>query len=535
MGFEQNDPTRPLPLADLPGADSEAMRLISSAFDGTATRTDLDALERLLEDPAMLRVYMAMAEQHAGLAWRARWRAGPDADFLRGFIAPAVPGDPVPGDSASGSPSRGRRAARVAVALATATLALLGAFVAWRAGDGARGRNAAARIATVTALDNAQWDGPRQFAVGDPLASGPVRLLDGRAQLRFDSGATVTLNGKTELEIVNGRRVFLRSGRITPFVPPTAHGFTVVSPGGEVVDLGTEFAVGVDEAGRTNVYVIDGKVDVASGHASSRQPLRMTQGFGARLLAPSIDVPDLTQSPIVIDHFDIDRSKARPATAGESLLRWTDLTQGWPARVDEGRLVIPFADDPAWSEPAVQIRLDNDFSRLVGRRSTIAYKVTFPPGGTAGVKRWLALVFDGGAEGSEPEEMPLAQSDEAVVAVMASPVWQAGVRLRGQRLPCGPIFRRDEDATGPYQFVVSIDDSPEGRIENGGTRVDVMVNGVEFATNKIIELGDHPRLAFNTYLPRGKGWQGDAVAIVDDFSVSIEVDRPADAAAGGRP
>lgn len=115
---------------------------------------------------------------------------------------------------------------------------------------------------------------------GESLPNGPLRLFPGSAQIAFDSGAVVALTVPAEVEILGRNRLFVRSGRIPPFVPPTAKGFTVGSPSGEVVDLGTEFTVNVDARNRTAIYVVDGQLDVAAGNASRSGPLRMTQGFG---------------------------------------------------------------------------------------------------------------------------------------------------------------------------------------------------------------------------------------------------------------
>lgn len=502
-------------------------QLVDRYLAGELTDDDRDELCRLLLASAEARKsFWQIAGTHAALReWgKAHW----------GRVAAERNADPSGGRSrvskafhVAGDLFRRRK---VATALLTAAAA---AFITvwpmpWTANRPRTDRQTTG-VAQVTAMDDAVWEGSLQFSEGDWVGSGPLRLLQGCAQLKFASGATVALNGPTDLEVVNGKRIFLRNGRITPFVPSKAKGFTVVSPSGEVVDFGTEFAVGVDASGLTSVYVIDGEVDVATGHSRRQAPLRMTQGFGANLLAPSAPQPDLTQAPIVIDHFDADRSSA---TAGGRFLRWTDLTAGHPARVDDGGLVIPFADDPSWPEPTVCIRLDNDFTPLVGRRATITYKVTLPPGGTIGVKRWLGLVFDGRPQPDGAGDLPLAWSEDAAAAVMASPVWQAGVRVGGQRLPSRPVFRRDEDASGPYQFVVSLDDSPAGRREHGGTRLDVMVNGIEITTNKIFELGKRPRIGFATYVPRDKGWKGEAMAVVDDFSISVEPERQAERDAG---
>jgi hypothetical protein len=410
-------------------------------------------------------------------------------------------------------------AAAVAVGLGLLALTVAGV------GGLNRGQNVADRsllatraVARVTALEDTVWAGERQFREGDPVGSGPLRLASGVAQLTFASGARVALNGAVEVELVNAERVFLRSGRITPFVPPEATGFTVVSPSGEVVDLGTEFSVGVDASGLTDVYVIDGKVDVAGGHARTQPPVRMTQGYGARLVSPAAIAPDLTQRPLVIDHFD------RPDAAA---LRWINLTPALPAVVRGGSLVVPIQEHGDGVDPAVRILLDHDFTPLVGARSVISFKATLPNIGTAGVGRWVALVVDGGAGPDDPPGLPLAARPEAAAAVMVSPRWHSNVRIMGRPLPKGRIFARTEEAVGPYQVVVRIDDTPENRRSAGGATVDVMVNGVEIATAERIDLGASPRLGFQTFFRDGEGQGGPGdtgagLALIDDFSVSVE-------------
>jgi hypothetical protein len=152
---------------------------------------------------------------------------------------------------------------------------------------------------------------------------------------------------------------------------------------------------------------------------------------------------------------------------------------------------------------------------------------TLPNVGTAGVGRWVALVVDGNASPSGPPALPLASRQEAAAAVMVSPRWHSNVRILGQPLPKGRIFARTEDAVGPYQVVIRIDDTPENRRVAGGTTLDVMVNGVEIATAERIDLGSSPRLGFQTFYKAGEGLRsrgggGVGLALIDDFSVSVE-------------
>ena len=61
-------------------------------------------------------------------------------------------------------------------------------------------------------------------------------------------------------------------------VPPAARGFTVVAPGVDYVDLGTEFGIAVDEAtGASELHVFDGQVN-ATNPSSQKLLSSVTEG-----------------------------------------------------------------------------------------------------------------------------------------------------------------------------------------------------------------------------------------------------------------
>ena len=68
------------------------------------------------------------------------------------------------------------------------------------------------------------------------------------------------LQGPAELVLVSGSEARLVHGTLTARVPTPARGFTILSPRGKVVDLGTEFGLSVDDEGDTTVRVFDGQV-----------------------------------------------------------------------------------------------------------------------------------------------------------------------------------------------------------------------------------------------------------------------------------
>ena len=478
---------------------AEVLRLASALVDGVLSAEGQADLERrLLADSAARDAFRGFMRAESILAWE-----------LAGGDTLAVKDQPEP-----------VRASRLALpmtmpmAVAAGLLAALVivALPTWLLSQREPSRQvirvvmpAGEQVATLTDDDHARWEGEPFDGEGNHVASGPLRLAEGAAQMTFASGAIVALHAPVEIEILSADRVFLRSGRITPYVPASAHGFTVVSPSGEIIDLGTEFTVGVDAAGRTDVFVIDGEVDVSGGHAANRDDmLRMTQGFGSRLVAADPQ-PVSTSEPVVVDHFDGDHP---------GLLRWTDHDKAYASVVREGGLWIPIAAPPGRKGPVVRSVLDHDWTALAGRRSTISFKVTLPEEQT-----WLALVVDDGA--GDP---PPAFDPHASCAVLISPEWQVGFRVDGEPADQGYVFARGEPAMGPFQVVVTIDDTPESHAQRGGAVCTVMVNGKEIASARRFVLPPRPRLHVQTYAVEPcKG--ANAFAVVDDFSVSVSTDR----------
>jgi hypothetical protein len=482
-------------------------RLASALVDGTCTTAEQTELESLLLGHAEARdAFRKCMQTESVLAWKFSV-PGRDVSRVQDHGA-----DHGRSGGPAGRPLRWVGVAATALVAIAATAAAVAVFVLRPVPRAAVPEAAApAIVAKVIAAADAIWADGLRVAVGDGFPTGPIRLVSGQAQITFASGAIVTLHAPAELEVISAERVFLRHGRITPFVPPEAHGFTVVSPSGEVVDLGTEFTVGVDAAGRTEVFVIDGEVDVATGHGRPPDdpPLRMTQGFGSRLAMSDTD-PVTTQRPLMIDHFD---------GSGEVLQR-VEYEDAFPSRLHDGGLWLPIAARPGRDRPVTQTVLDHDFGPLAGRKSTISFKVTLPAEGMTTANRFLALVIDAGA--GRP---PMAWDPQAALGVLLSPEWHVGVRVAGEPVCQAYVFSRGEDAVGPYQVVVSLDDTPATHAAHGAATFSVMVNGNELIRNWPFQLAARPRLGLQTFVKPHSG--SDGFAIVDDFSVSVAAEPPA--------
>lgn len=465
--------------SDPTACDPDAIhRQLSALVDGELSAAELAELEaHLLASPAARAEYREFMCVEALLAWSSTTHVT------------SIAVDP--------EPAQPWHQPRAALWLGLLTAAALTAGLAVFAWMPTVVRPPAAVL--LSAADAAVWHGGRDLAIGQPVGDGPLRLERGSAQLTFPSGAIVAVRAGAEVEVLGRNRLFLRSGQVTPFVPPEAKGFTVVSPGGEIVDYGTEFSVTVGGRGETEVFVIDGEVGVKSGHAGRDQEVRLTQGFGTQM-SPADSDPVVTQEPLLVDHFD---------AAGGPLVR-RDVDPGQESRVSGGVLRIPIDR----SSQKARVVLDHDFTPLVGRRSVISFRALLPGNGKVALGRWLALVIDSG-DGPPP----MAFEPRAAAAVLMSPMWQGGLRIDGVVVESKEIFPRYRGIEGPYQVVLTIDDTPQARATHGSAVITLMINGLEFVAKRPFQLGERPRLVLQTNVTKQTGADGEAV--IDDLSVSV--------------
>ena len=167
------------------------------------------------------------------------------------------------------------------VAALAACVALAGVWLAGRFAAETWSEPTTAAVAVLTHGVQMDWDRPG-IEAGAPLVPGPLRLRSGMAQIEFFTGARIRIEGPAELELISSGAAAFRRGKLSAEVPPHAVGFTIRTPQGEVVDLGTEFALQVDETS-SEVHVFKGEVEVHP-QAAAMRALREGQAvaFGAR-------------------------------------------------------------------------------------------------------------------------------------------------------------------------------------------------------------------------------------------------------------
>lgn len=133
-------------------------------------------------------------------------------------------------------------------------------------------------VATLIEARDCKWAGSDlPTAEGARLGVGTLALVEGMATLQFESGATVTLEAPSTLEVLSKMRCRLVEGSLVADVPEPAHGFTVDTDSIEVIDHGTRFGVTANTFGNSQVLVFEGEVEV---NRSGQESKRLTTGHG---------------------------------------------------------------------------------------------------------------------------------------------------------------------------------------------------------------------------------------------------------------
>ncbi len=220
-------------------------------------------------------------------------------------------------------------------------------------------------VAVLLEANGCKWAGSElPTAQGARLGPGTLALAEGMATLRFDNGATLTMEAPTTLEILDHNRCRLAEGSLVADVPESAHGFTVDTPEMKVVDLGTRFGVTTSGVGNSHVLVFEGEVEVAT-RDQSEEPRRLTTGHTLHL----------GQLPAPPSDQEIHRLAAVPTAADGWIHLSTAYGQGKDAYVRRGD-----SHGPTGSHPLLMVK-HTDLAPKNERRAFLTFDLSGLPEG----------------------------------------------------------------------------------------------------------------------------------------------------------
>jgi hypothetical protein len=134
-------------------------------------------------------------------------------------------------------------------------------------------------VARLTGSKECQWIETGTIPLSSRLRKGQhVELVKGFAEITFDSGALVMLQGPASFDLNSAWAATLNRGRLKASVPPEAVGFSISNSTVEVVDLGTEFTMFTDSGGKaTDVLVLKGEVEAAPRVTGDPQRIKLKE------------------------------------------------------------------------------------------------------------------------------------------------------------------------------------------------------------------------------------------------------------------
>ena len=251
---------------------------IDRSLDGQLAQEEWDALQKaILEDEDLRRLYVEKRWLHARLI--------ADGELLPSLVQTSMPA----GDGNS------FRSSRPFLWLNAAAILLLLSLVAallFRSGEEA--------VATIVEAEGCRWEGSDlPTREGARLGTGTLALAEGMATIRFESGATVTMEAPTTLEVHSAMRCQLVEGSVVADVPESAHGFVIDTEKMKVVDLGTRFGLTANELGGSHVFVFEGEVEVQRDDEEEAQRLLTGKSMhhGTESPEPDAEVARVSAQP----------------------------------------------------------------------------------------------------------------------------------------------------------------------------------------------------------------------------------------------
>lgn len=204
-------------------------------------------------------------------------------------------------------------------------------------------------LAVLSHAVDVEWsEGSDRPSVGSPVPLGNLSIESGVLQLEFYCGAVAVLEGPASFDLLATDLGHLHSGKIRARVPPQAKGFTIVTPAGEVVDLGTEFALAIGRDQPTELHVLDGEVRFHSAHAQeSDQPRHVLGGQGLRFGTAIADTAEISASGEgFVGPTELEAYSREQATS-----RYRDWQQHRQRLLQDPSLVAYYAHspEPRWS------------------------------------------------------------------------------------------------------------------------------------------------------------------------------------------
>ncbi|QDT37552.1 FecR domain-containing protein [Stratiformator vulcanicus] len=356
--------------AEYDSAQNELLMLANSACSGQMSQEGAARLEELLTDNLSLQQrYVEFLDIHSQL------RALAHADHVADQISSALQ-QPARIRKPRLRRSRTWYIAIASVAVPVAILITTACFMVSQIDH---------RAIVLDRSREVEW-GSASVSTGERINPGrEFEIVKGFVELEFHRGTRAILRGPGRYRMEGARELSILSGSALCRVPAPAVGFTVRTPDGRIVDLGTEFLTEVHPDAGTTLLVRAGKAEIGFNSPGGTEGWSMLvqEGESARCVIAEKTVSAVPYSTDRF-HWYAERTRAVKATTGA--VRFVETPTGNPY---DGRFTS--GDEAVVIPERLGVTLEDDLLISTSNGETVipagtkvdSYLVTCHPGETA--------------------------------------------------------------------------------------------------------------------------------------------------------
>ncbi len=137
-----------------------------------------------------------------------------------------------------------------------------------------------ATIATIT--DTNEVADANGMQIGQLLKQGEINIPENaEIGIAMRGGARLEINGPAKLRIDSPEKIYLYNGRVKTYAPEYAHGFSIDTNEGKVIDLGTKFVTSTGGDQGTEIHVMEGLVKASAINKEDQTYMIGNQQAGA--------------------------------------------------------------------------------------------------------------------------------------------------------------------------------------------------------------------------------------------------------------
>ncbi|CAN5901432.1 hypothetical protein BH11VER1_BH11VER1_11600 [soil metagenome] len=140
-------------------------------------------------------------------------------------------------------------------------------------------------VASVSGTKDCEWSGDGMFVGASLQAGQKLELKKGYAEITFDSGARLTMEGPASLVVASSWEASLETGAVDAMVPAEAEGFRLSNASVELVNTDAELSMMADQTG---AEVLVRKGSVAASSNASATPIMLKENDSRRFAISGI-------------------------------------------------------------------------------------------------------------------------------------------------------------------------------------------------------------------------------------------------------